>query len=67
METASVQTVNVTFTHAINASTVTSDVTAPTASISTTTAYTGGTTTLRGQAEDMEGKVKQVRLLVVAS
>lgn len=62
METASLQTVDVTFTQAINASTVTSDVDAPTASLSTTTAYTGGTTTLMGKAEDIGGKVEAVRL-----
>lgn len=61
-ETASQQTVDVTFTHAISSGTMTGDVTAPTASVSTATAYTGGTATLTGTAEDEGGQVAEARV-----
>ncbi|MFC4638661.1 hypothetical protein, partial [Deinococcus hohokamensis] len=51
-----------TFEHAVNASTVTADVLAPTATMSTTTAYMGGTTQLVGTAFDENGAVSQARL-----
>ncbi|MFC4639798.1 hypothetical protein [Deinococcus hohokamensis] len=61
-EIAAEQTVNVTFEHAVNASTVTADVLAPTATLSTTAASLNSTATLTGTASDENGAVSQARL-----